>query len=154
MKGRHLIVEVRLDTNLRSVHAGDQKVLSRFFAPFLGIDEDPVTGSANSVLVPYWRKQLEKDSFDAEQCSLRGGHLRAEHVTEPSAPDSVRLTADAVIIIQGHLFPRGRPSSSQQLTGLAHFIKVQRGLQKSRAADPVRSSQSASQEYSLVMPPV
>ncbi len=79
----------------------------------MGIDEDPVTGSANSVLVPFWRKRLGKDSFEAHQCSLRGGHLQAEHVAMPSAPDRVHLTADAVVVIKGQLFLQGMvPSAS------------------------------------------
>ncbi|KAK9844413.1 hypothetical protein WJX74_002158 [Apatococcus lobatus] len=64
---------------------GGSKILSRFFAPFVGINEDPVTGSAFSVLVPYWHKQLHKDSFQAEQCSARGGRLTAELVRDISA---------------------------------------------------------------------
>ncbi|KAK9861061.1 hypothetical protein WJX84_010626 [Apatococcus fuscideae] len=63
---------------------GGSKILSRFFAPFVGINEDPVTGSAFSVLVPYWHKQLHKDSFQAEQCSARGGRLTAELVRDIS----------------------------------------------------------------------
>ncbi|ODS77146.1 MAG: isomerase [Cytophagaceae bacterium SCN 52-12] len=50
--------------------------VSRFFAPQSGIDEDPVTGSAHTTLVPYWAKQLGKTELTAKQISQRGGYLR------------------------------------------------------------------------------
>jgi PhzF family phenazine biosynthesis protein len=53
----------------------DTDIISRVFAPGAGIDEDPVTGSAHAVMVPYWAKRLGRDSFTAYQASKRGGHL-------------------------------------------------------------------------------
>src|SRR3989344_4971345 len=50
-------------------------VVSRCFAPGAGIDEDPVTGSAHSVLTPYWVAQLGRRRFAAYQASARGGHV-------------------------------------------------------------------------------
>jgi predicted PhzF superfamily epimerase YddE/YHI9 len=50
-------------------------VMSRVFAPGAGIDEDPVTGSAHSVLTPYWTERLGRDSFTAFQASRRGGRV-------------------------------------------------------------------------------
>jgi predicted PhzF superfamily epimerase YddE/YHI9 len=50
--------------------------VSRFFAPGVGIDEDPVTGSAHCVLTPYWAKALGKNALEARQISARGGVLR------------------------------------------------------------------------------
>lgn len=50
-------------------------VVSRAFAPGAGIDEDPVTGSAHSVLTPYWAARLGRDAFAAYQASARGGHV-------------------------------------------------------------------------------
>ena len=59
--------------------------VSRFFAPALGVPEDPVTGSAHSTLVPYWAPRLGKDELHAVQLSARGGELhcraRGERVT-------------------------------------------------------------------------
>lgn len=52
--------------------------VSRYFAPGAGIDEDPVTGSIHSVLVPYWAEVLGKTRLDARQVSRRGGVLRCE----------------------------------------------------------------------------
>jgi PhzF family phenazine biosynthesis protein len=59
--------------------------VSRFFAPQAGINEDPVTGSAHSRLVPHWAKRLDKPKLFARQVSARGGELwcelRGERVT-------------------------------------------------------------------------
>ncbi|KAK2149383.1 hypothetical protein LSH36_454g00002 [Paralvinella palmiformis] len=50
--------------------------VSRYFAPWVGIPEDPVTGSAHTVLAPYWSDELGKKKLFAYQCSPRGGELR------------------------------------------------------------------------------
>jgi PhzF family phenazine biosynthesis protein len=52
--------------------------VSRFFAPGLGIKEDPVTGSAHCALTPYWSKRLDKQTLNARQISARGGELICE----------------------------------------------------------------------------
>jgi PhzF family phenazine biosynthesis protein len=52
--------------------------VSRFFAPRAGVDEDPVTGSAHSTLVPYWAKRLNRPALYALQVSPRGGELWCE----------------------------------------------------------------------------
>ena len=49
--------------------------VSRYFGPKIGINEDPVTGSAHTLLVPYWQKIMGKDEFNAAQLSARGGRL-------------------------------------------------------------------------------
>lgn len=49
--------------------------VSRFFAPAMGVPEDPVTGSAHSTLVPYWAHQLGKSTMRAKQIGKRGGEL-------------------------------------------------------------------------------
>jgi len=53
----------------------DEDFVSRFFAPAMGVDEDPVTGSAHCLLVPYWSQRLGKDELWAAQLSQRGGRL-------------------------------------------------------------------------------
>jgi len=53
----------------------DVDFVSRFFAPGIGIPEDPVTGSAHCALVPYWAKRLRKKELRARQVSRRGGEL-------------------------------------------------------------------------------
>jgi PhzF family phenazine biosynthesis protein len=49
--------------------------VSRFFAPSVGIDEDPVTGSAHSQLIPFWSERLNKKEMHVKQLSPRGGEL-------------------------------------------------------------------------------
>ncbi|MFT3682427.1 MAG: PhzF family phenazine biosynthesis protein [Ferruginibacter sp.] len=56
--------------------------VSRFFAPGAGIDEDPVTGSAHSQLIPYWSQKLGKKKMHALQLSSRGGELWCEQVDD------------------------------------------------------------------------
>ena len=56
----------------------DVDFVSRFFAPGLGIKEDPVTGSAHCALTPYWSKRLRKATLNARQVSARGGELICE----------------------------------------------------------------------------
>ncbi len=53
-------------------------LVSRFFAPKHGIDEDPVTGSAHTQLIPYWARKLGKTKMKAKQVSSRGGELVCE----------------------------------------------------------------------------
>jgi PhzF family phenazine biosynthesis protein len=57
---------------------GEFDFVSRFFAPALGIDEDPVTGSAHCTLVPFWAARLGRTHLRAKQVSARGGELTCE----------------------------------------------------------------------------
>ena len=52
--------------------------VSRFFAPAVGVNEDPVTGSAHCALGPYWQERLGKTVFTAYQASQRGGTVELE----------------------------------------------------------------------------
>ncbi len=72
--------------------------VSRFFAPGVGIDEDPVTGSAHCALTPYWAKKLGKIELSAYQASSRGGRL---HCT--LAGDRVKLAGKAITVLRGQL---------------------------------------------------
>jgi predicted PhzF superfamily epimerase YddE/YHI9 len=56
----------------------DVDFVSRFFAPKIGIPEDPVTGAAHCELTPYWAQRLGKNSFEAKQVSPRGGRLSCQ----------------------------------------------------------------------------
>jgi PhzF family phenazine biosynthesis protein len=76
----------------------DYDFVSRFFAPAVGIDEDPVTGSSHTVLVPYWAKKLGKSEFTAYQASARGGVLRLR-----LAGERVKIAGRAVTVIKGEL---------------------------------------------------
>ena len=73
--------------------------VSRFFAPSLGIDEDPVTGAAHCCLGPFWRDRLQKNDFLAYQASSRGGVVKVVY----SGDDRVFLSGKAVTIMHGKL---------------------------------------------------
>jgi PhzF family phenazine biosynthesis protein len=72
--------------------------VSRFFAPAVGVDEDPVTGSAHCALVPYWAAKLGKRDLVAFQASARGGVLRLQLEGE-----RVRMAGQAVTVLRGEL---------------------------------------------------
>jgi len=72
--------------------------VSRFFAPKVGVPEDPVTGSAHCVLGPYWKERLGKDDFLAYQASARGGVVRVG-----VRGDRVLLGGQAVTVWKGEL---------------------------------------------------
>jgi PhzF family phenazine biosynthesis protein len=72
--------------------------VSRFFAPAIGINEDPVTGSAHCCLSPYWREKLGKATFLAHQSSARGGVVKVQ-----DEGDRVRLSGQAVTVFKGDL---------------------------------------------------
>ena len=71
---------------------------SRYFAPQLGIDEDPVTGSAHCTIAPYWAARLGKMDIHARQVSARGGDLFCQVVG-----DRVRLGGRAVKFLSGRI---------------------------------------------------
>lgn len=60
----------------------DVDFVSRFFAPTVGINEDPVTGSAHSQLIPFWSDKLGKEKLSAKQLSQRSGVLSCEQKGE------------------------------------------------------------------------
>lgn len=60
----------------------DVDFVSRFFAPQVGIDEDPVTGSAHTTLTPYWAGVLGKNELTAIQISSRRGYLQCKYLGE------------------------------------------------------------------------
>jgi len=72
--------------------------VSRFFAPAVGINEDPVTGSAHCCLGPYWAAKLGKPDLVAHQCSPRGGVVRVS-----VRGDRVLLGGQAVTVQRGEL---------------------------------------------------
>ncbi|HCX78618.1 MAG TPA: oxidoreductase [Firmicutes bacterium] len=72
--------------------------VSRFFGPGVGIDEDPVTGSAHCCLGPYWQPKLNKSEFNAWQASSRGGAVKVRLEGE-----RVFLGGLAVMVFQGEL---------------------------------------------------
>jgi PhzF family phenazine biosynthesis protein len=78
--------------------SADYDFVSRFFAPAVGVDEDPVTGSAHCCLGPYWGGKLGKKALMAYQASSRGGILRVG-----LKDDRVLIGGQAVTIIRGEI---------------------------------------------------
>lgn len=70
--------------------------VSRFFAPTKGINEDPVTGSAHTVLAPYWGQRLNKNNLCARQISARGGEIGCELIE-----GRVKLAGEACLFMEG-----------------------------------------------------
>jgi len=75
---------------------GDCDYVVRFFAPSVGIPEDPATGSITCTLAPYWAARLGKRALRARQLSPRGGELRCE-----LAGDRVKIAGQARLYLQG-----------------------------------------------------
>jgi predicted PhzF superfamily epimerase YddE/YHI9 len=73
--------------------------VSRFFAPEVGVPEDPVTGSAHCTLIPYWAEKLGKTELFARQVSSRGGELYCE-----LAGDRVKIGGNAVLYMKGEIY--------------------------------------------------
>jgi PhzF family phenazine biosynthesis protein len=78
--------------------SGKYDFISRFFAPGVGIDEDPVTGSAHCCLAPYWSSRLSKTEMNAFQASPRGGAIRLR-----IDGDRVKLAGRAITVLRGEL---------------------------------------------------
>ena len=80
------IYQKLMETETRGIVITAQSVkfdfVSRFFAPKVGINEDPVTGSAHTMLIPYWAKVLNKNKLTAKQISARGGILHCTYLGE------------------------------------------------------------------------
>jgi PhzF family phenazine biosynthesis protein len=72
--------------------------ISRFFAPGFGINEDPVTGAAHTILGPYWAKKLGKSALKAFQASARGGEVELL-----VRGDRIDLIGQAVVVLEGDM---------------------------------------------------
>lgn len=81
----------------RSETAGFDFV-SRFFAPAVGVDEDPVTGSSHCCLAPYWEKRLGRNPLSGLQVSARGGVVKVKN-----AGNRVLISGKAVSVLKGEL---------------------------------------------------
>jgi PhzF family phenazine biosynthesis protein len=77
---------------------GEYDFVSRFFGPQVGVDEDPVTGSAHCTLAPYWSEKLGKQEMVGYQASARGGIVRVR-----LEGNRVRLGGQAVTVMRGEL---------------------------------------------------
>eukprot|EP00058_Branchiostoma_floridae_P017446 XP_002602934.1 hypothetical protein BRAFLDRAFT_251802 [Branchiostoma floridae] len=96
---RGVIVTVKgsLENGCVDNHGEMCDFISRYFAPWNGIPEDPVTGSAHTVLASYWAKELGKTEFYARQCSARGGDLKVR-LREDGRVD---VAGKATVVLQG-----------------------------------------------------
>ena len=72
--------------------------VSRYFAPAIGLNEDPVTGSTHCCLIPYWAQRLGQSQLTAYQCSARGGSLLCRLEGQ-----RVKIGGHARLIASGHL---------------------------------------------------
>jgi len=72
--------------------------VSRFFAPRAGVNEDPVTGSSHSTLIPYWAKRLKKTDLHSMQLSARGGELFCQ-----DAGERVKIGGKAATYLRGEI---------------------------------------------------
>jgi PhzF family phenazine biosynthesis protein len=88
---RGVIVTARAST-------GGFDFVSRFFAPGVGVDEDPVTGSAHCALAPFWGARLDRAEMTGYQASARGGEVRVR-----LAGDRVILGGRAITVLRGEL---------------------------------------------------
>ena len=93
LEARGLLVSAR--ANQKS----DYDIISRCFFPRYGINEDPVTGSAHTTIIPYWYKKLGRTTFDAFQASYRGGLLKCEYLG-----DRISLQGRAHVYMIGKIF--------------------------------------------------
>jgi PhzF family phenazine biosynthesis protein len=75
---------------------GDVDYVCRLFAPAVGIDEDPATGSIHCTLAPYWASRLGKNTLRAQQLSARGGQMQCA-----MAGDRVKIGGTARLYLQG-----------------------------------------------------
>lgn len=92
------LLQVHMRGVIVTAKSSEYDFISRFFAPEVGIFEDPVTGSAHCCLGPYWQKKLGKDSFIAYQASKRGGVLKVQ-----VAGERVLISGKAVTVLEGNL---------------------------------------------------
>lgn len=92
----HLMKQAEARGVIVTSKGDEHDFVSRFFAPQSGIDEDPVTGSAHTLLGPYWAEKLGRSSMRAAQRSSRGGELGVE-----VNADRTLITGGAVTYLRG-----------------------------------------------------
>lgn len=115
-KFRDLLVELKTEEDVKNIQPDFAKIkktgfkiivtapgkevdfVSRFFASVVGIDEDPVTGSAHSQLIPYWSNKLNKQKMQARQLSKREGFLEVAQ-----NGDRVVIAGRAVFYMKGEI---------------------------------------------------
>jgi len=95
-------ISLLLSTNARGImvtaKGNEVDFVSRFFAPAVGVNEDPVTGSAHTTLIPFWANRLNKTEMTALQLSARGGQLWCT-----LSGDRVLIAGKAVTYLRGEI---------------------------------------------------
>lgn len=94
----HLLYQTDARGIMVTAKGNEVDFVSRFFAPGVGIDEDPVTGSAHTTLIPFWSKRLNKTEMTALQLSERGGRLWCN-----LSGDRVLISGKAVTYLRGEI---------------------------------------------------
>lgn len=97
----HLLKEIKARGIICTAKSDQTDIdfVSRFFAPIHGIDEDPVTGSAHTKLIPYWSKVLQKNKLTAKQISQRGGLLKCQKLGK-----RVSIGGQAKVYLKGEIY--------------------------------------------------
>ncbi len=96
--GKVKLGEKRLGVSVTSPGTAGNDFASRFFGPWVGVNEDPVTGMAHTVLGPYWMDELDATALRARQVSTRGGNLRVRKEGE-----RISVSGQAVTVVKGTL---------------------------------------------------
>lgn len=93
------LVEIDAHGFIVTAKGDSSDFVSRFFAPEVGVPEDPVTGSAHCNLIPFWAERLGKTELFAKQISARGGELFCELIG-----DRVKIGGKAVLYLKGEIY--------------------------------------------------
>ena len=94
----NLLKQLEFNGVIATAKGNTSDFVSRFFAPKIGIDEDPVTGSAHTLLIPFWANKLKKQHLTAYQLSKRTGFLRCQNFEE-----RVEMSGQAITYLKGQL---------------------------------------------------
>lgn len=94
----HLLSKIDAHGFIVTAPGKESDFVSRFFAPFVGINEDPVTGSAHTQLIPYWAERLNQNKLSAIQLSKRIGKLQCEYLGE-----RVKISGTAKLFMKGEI---------------------------------------------------
>ncbi len=95
----HKILESKTRGIICTAQSKNFDFVSRFFAPAVGVNEDPVTGSAHTMLIPFWADRLNKKELLAKQVSQRGGILHCQYLN-----DRVKIAGKAISYLIGEIF--------------------------------------------------
>ncbi|MBS6500570.1 MAG: PhzF family phenazine biosynthesis protein [Clostridium sp.] len=100
-----MLKSLKFKSNVKGIGVtcrGNEKYdfISRYFNPWAGINEDPVTGSVHTLLANYWSNKLNKMDMNAYQASNRSGEISLKLLEN----DRVRLSGEAVIVLRGELY--------------------------------------------------